>query len=156
MARIGAPIITVMLLSAVLAQSSDIKIISKSLFGGRPTHRYLGVTGGTAVLSVPLNFGAVGVIATMIGVQIRERGDSGLARNAARAVVCGFGASPLSIAIVMVVTFLPGISSWKLIAVSLPFAALYLLAGAMFREQEAPESKAVVGADEGARLFWGV
>src|SRR5690554_2889729 len=66
MARIGALIITVMLLSAVLAQSSDIKIISKSLFGGRPTHRYLGVTGGTAVLSVPLNFGAVGVIATMI------------------------------------------------------------------------------------------
>lgn len=158
MARIGALIITVMLLSAVLAQSNDIKIISRSLFSGRPAHRYLGVTTGTAVLSVPLNFGAVGVIATMIGVQIRERGDSGLARNAARAVVRGFGASPmaspLSIAIVMVVTFLPGLSSWKLIAASLPFAALYLVAGAVFREQEAPESKVVVGAVEGAGPAW--
>lgn len=158
MARISALIITVMLLSAVLAQSSDIKIISRSLFGGKASFRYLGMTGGTAILSVPLNFGAVGVIATMIGVQIKEKGDSALARNAARAVVRGFGASPmaspLSIAVVMTITFLPALTSWKLIAISLPFAAVYLFAGALFREPESPESKVVVAPESGAGAAW--
>lgn len=140
MARIGALIITVMLLSAVMGQSNDLKIIARSLFAGKSLVRYLGMSVGTALLAIPLNFGAVGVVATMIGVQVREQGDSALGRNAARAVVRGFGASPmaspLSIAIVMTVTFLPGLSSWKLIAVGLPVAILFLLAGAFAREQE--------------------
>lgn len=140
MARISALIITVMLLSAVLGQSNDLKVISRSLFAGHALFRYLGMTFGTALLAIPLNFGSVGVVATMIGLQVKEQGDSTLARNAARAVVRGFGASPmaspLSIAIVMTVTFLPGLSSWKLIALGLPVAILYLLAGALSRERE--------------------
>lgn len=140
LARIGSLIITVMLLSAVLAQSDDLKVISRSLFAGKANFRYFGMTLGTALLSVPLNFGAVGVIATMIGIQVNAHGDSPSARNAARAVIRGFGASPmaspLSIAIVMTVTLVPGLSSWKLIALGLPFGLLYLLAGGLAREAE--------------------
>lgn len=148
MARIGALIITVMLLSAVMGQSNDLKIIARSLFEGNSLVRYLGMTAGTALLSIPLNFGAVGVVATMIGVQIKEHGDSPLERNAARAVLRGFGASPmaspLSIAVVMTVTFLPGLSSWKLIAVGLPVAILFLMAGAIAREQEPPQAEVAI------------
>jgi hypothetical protein len=160
MARIGALIITVMLLSAVMGQSNDLKIISRSLFAGKSLVRYLGMTFGTALLSIPLNFGAVGVVATMIGVQVKEDGDSALGRNAARAVVRGFGASPmaspLSIAIVMTVTFLPGLSSWKLIAVGLPVAILYLLTGAFSREQEPARAEVSVLPDghESALFPW--
>jgi len=160
MARISALIITVMLLSAVLGQSNDLKLISRSLFGGKSVLRYVGMTSGTALLSVPLNFGAVGVIATMIGLQIKEQGDTPMARNAARAVVRGFGASPmaspLSIAIVMTVTFLPGLSSWKLIALGLPFALLYLFAGALARETEPLREKLAINTDEqeSALLPW--
>tara|TARA_R110000824_G_scaffold279626_3_gene467817 strand:- start:1198 stop:2535 length:1338 start_codon:yes stop_codon:yes gene_type:complete len=158
MARIGALIITVMLLSAVMGQSDDLKVISRSLFAGNSLVRYLGMTFGTALLSIPLNFGAVGVVATMIGVQVKEQGDSPLARNAARAVVRGFGASPmaspLSIAIVMTVTFLPELSSWKLIAVGLPVAILYLLAGALAREREPASAEvAVLPDDHESALF---
>lgn len=158
MARIGALIITVMLLSAVMGQSNDLKIISRSLFAGNSLVRYLGMTFGTALLSIPLNFGAVGVVATMIGLQVRDQGDSALARNAARAVVRGFGgspmASPLSIAIVMTVTFLPGLSSWKLIAVGLPVSVLYLLSGVLAREQEpAREEVAVLPDNHESALF---
>ena len=158
MARIGALIITVMLLSAVLGQSSDLKVISRSLFAGQSLFRYLGMTFGTALLSVPLNFGSVGVVATMIGVQVKERGDSALARNAARGVVRGFGASPmaspLSISIVMAVTLLPGLSSWKLIAAGLPFALLFLVSGALAREEESPRADvAIVPAAEQSALF---
>jgi hypothetical protein len=152
MARIGALIITVMLLSAVMGQSDDLKVISRSLFAGNALVRYLGMTFGTALLSIPLNFGAVGVVATMIGVQVKERSDNPLGRNAARAVVRGFGASPmaspLSIAIVMTVTFLPGLSSWKLIAVSFPVAILYLLGGAFAREREPVNAEATVLPDD--------
>ncbi|MEP1214188.1 MAG: hypothetical protein ABJM11_15500 [Marinobacter sp.] len=148
MARIGALIITVMLLSAVLGQSDDLKLISHSLFGGRSLFRYAGMTSGTALLSVPLNFGAVGVIATMIGLQVRDQGDSPMARNAARAVVRGFGASPmaspLSVAVVLTVTFLPALSSWKLIALGLPFAVFYLLAGTLSREDEPPREELAI------------
>ncbi len=160
MARIGSLIITVMLLSAVLGQSNDLKVISRSLFGGKSLFRYVGMTSGTAMLSIPLNFGAVGVIATMIGLQVKDQGDSPMARNAARAVIRGFGASPmaspLSIAIVMTVTFLPGLSSWKLIALGLPFALLYLFAGTFAREEEPPrEALLVDGAEpESALLPW--
>lgn len=160
MARIGALIITVMLLSAVMAQSRDLKIIARSLFAGKSLVRYMGMTVGTALLSIPLNFGAVGVVATMVGVQVKEKGDSALGRNAARAVVRGFGASPmaspLSIAIVMTVTFLPGLSSWKLIGVGLPVAVLFLVAGAYAREQEpARDDVAVLPEDhQPALLPW--
>lgn len=151
MARIGALIITVMLLSAVLGQSNDLKLISHSLFAGKSLFRYVGMTSGTALLAVPLNFGAVGVIATMIGLQVKGQGDSPMARNAARAVVRGFGASPmaspLSVAVVMTVTFLPGLSSWKLIALGLPFALLYLFAGALLREDESPREELAINAD---------
>ncbi|MFL1454067.1 hypothetical protein ACJO5Y_06450 [Marinobacter sp. GN3S48] len=160
MARIGALIITVMLLSAVLGQSSDLKVISRSLFAGRSLFRYLGMTFGTALLSVPLNFGAVGVVATMVGVQVKEQGDSALARNAARAVVRGFGASPmaspLSISIVMAVTFLPDLSSWKLIAAGLPFALLFLVTGALARDKEPPRSDVAIApaAEQSALFSW--
>ncbi|KAA1172314.1 hypothetical protein FWJ25_14060 [Marinobacter salinexigens] len=157
MTRIGSLIITVMLLSAVLSQSDDLKVISRSLFGGRAVFRYFGMTSGTALLSVPLNFGAVGVIATMIGLQVKEQGDSASARNAARAVVRGFGASPmaspLSIAIVMTVTLVPGLSSWKLIALGLPFAILYLLGGLLAREDE-PVRELADATNESALFPW--
>ena len=158
MARISALVITVMLLSAVLGQSEDLKVISRSLFGGNALFRYISMTLGTALLSVPLNFGAVGVVATMIGVQVRDKGDSVVARNAARAVVRGFGASPmaspLSISIVMTVTFLPGLSSWKLISVGLPFGILYLLAGCYFREREPAQAEAsLLAGDRVSALF---
>ncbi|MDF0749640.1 hypothetical protein NLU14_05295 [Marinobacter sp. 71-i] len=158
MARIGALIITVMLLSAVLGQSNDLKVISRSLFAGKSLFRYLGMTFGTALLSVPLNFGAVGVVATMVGVQVKEQGDSALARNAARAVVRGFGASPmaspLSISIVMTVTFLPDLSSWKLIAAGLPIAILFLVSGVLTREEEPPlEDVAIAPTAEQSALF---
>ncbi|WP_336270416.1 hypothetical protein [Vreelandella arctica] len=158
MARIGSLIITVMLLSAVMGQSNDLKIIASGLFAGNSLVRYLGMTIGTALLSIPLNFGAVGVVATMIGVQIREQGDSALGRNASRAVVRGFGASPmaspLSIAIVMTVTFLPGLPSWKLIAVGLPVAILFLLAGALAREQEPARAEVAVLSDDHESAFF--
>jgi hypothetical protein len=140
MAQIGALIITVMLLSAVLGQSNDLKVISRSLFAGKSLLRYLSMTFGTALLSIPLNFGAVGVVATMIGLQAKAQGDSALTHNAARAVVRGFGASPmaspLSISFVMTLTFLPNLPSWKLIALGLPVATFYLLAGTLAREEE--------------------
>ena len=154
MAGITGLILSVMLLSAVLGTSKDLAVISESLFGGRPVARYLGLSTGTGVLSIPLNFGSVGLIATMIGSQISQSGDSPAARNAARAVIRGFGASPmgspLSIAVVMTVTLLPGLHSWTLLTLSLPFALLYLVAGVWSREQETPRS----GPAETVSAFW--
>lgn len=150
MTRLTALIITVMLLSSMLGQSRDLDAISNSLFAGKPLTRYLSISFGTAFLSMPLNFGSVGVVGTMIGGQIRQLGDRAVTRNAARSVLRGFGASPitspLSISIVMTVTFLHGLSSWQLIAVSLPLAMLYLLAGALFREPEPAEHVPVPAA----------
>lgn len=141
MTRLTALILTVMLLSTLLGRSRDLERISASLFAGRPTVRYLSVTFGTTVLSVPLNFGSVGVVSSMIAGQVRRHGDSAMARNAARGTLRGFGASPtcspLSISVVMTVTFLPGLHSWQLISVSLPLATLYLLSGLLFTEREA-------------------
>lgn len=141
MTRLSALILTVMLLSSVLGNSSDLLRLSGSLFSGRPLARYYSLAFGTGLLSVPLNFGSVGVVGSLIGHRMREKGDSATSRNAVRAVVRGFAASPmcspLSISIVMTVTFLPGLQSWELIALSLPLAVLVLLVSAWQREPEA-------------------
>ncbi|GGY62505.1 hypothetical protein [Marinobacter zhanjiangensis] len=140
MTRLTALILTVMLLSTLLGRSNDLERISASLFAGRPTVRYLSVTFGTLVLAVPLNFGSVGVVSSMIAGQVRRQGESAMARNASRGTLRGFGASPtcspLSISVVMTVTFLPGLHSWQLIAFSLPLATVYLLSGLIFTERE--------------------
>lgn len=143
MTRLSALILTVMLLSSVLGNSRDLLRISGSLFSGRPLSRYYSLAFGTGLLSVPLNFGSVGVVGSLIGHRIRERGDSSTTRNAVRAVLRGFAVSPicspLSISVVMTVTFLPGLQSWELIALSLPVGILILLGGAWQREPELAE-----------------
>ncbi len=140
MTRLTALILTVMLLSTLLGGSRDLDLISASLFAGRPAVRYMSVTFGTTVLAVPLNFGSVGVVSSMIAGQLKKHGDSAMARNASRGTLRGFGASPicspLSISVVMTVTFLPGLHSWDLIAFSLPLAIVYLLSGLLFTERE--------------------
>ncbi|MBN7769183.1 hypothetical protein KUV44_01820 [Marinobacter daepoensis] len=140
MSAITGLVLSVMFLSAVLGRSQDLEVISRSLFRGRSMGRYLGLSVGTSTLSVPLNFGSIGLVAPMIGTQIRDGGESVATRNAARAVIRGFGASPmgspLSVAVVMTVTLLPGLESWSLLAWSVPFALAYLFAGACFRENE--------------------
>lgn len=140
MTRLTALILTVMLLSSVLGRFPDLGRISGSLFSGRPLGRYFSLTLGTAFLSVPLNFGSVGVVGALVGGRISERGDSAVTRNAARATLRGFGASPicspLSISVVVTLTFLPDLPGWQLIACSLPLALLYLLGGALLRDPE--------------------
>ena len=140
MTRLSALILTVMLLSSVLGNSADLLKSSGSLFSGKPLARYYSLAFGTGLLSVPLNFGSVGVVGSMIGHRIRGRGDSAMTRNAVRAVIRGFAVSPicspLSISVVMTVTFLPGLQSWELIALSLPVGVLILLGGAWQREPE--------------------
>lgn len=149
MTRLSALILTVMLLSSVLGNSRDLIAISTSLFGGRPLARYYSLAFGTGLLSVPLNFGSVGVVGSLIGHRIRDKGDSATTRNAVRAVLRGFAVSPicspLSISVVMTVTFLPGLHSWELIALSLPLGIGILLAGALQRE---PESSAMDEPDD--------
>ncbi|SET71786.1 hypothetical protein [Marinobacter segnicrescens] len=149
MTRLSALILTVMLLSSVLGNSRDLLRISGSLFSGQPLARYYSLAFGTGLLSVPLNFGSVGVVGSLIGHRIREKGDSPMTRNAVRAVLRGFAVSPicspLSISVVMTVTFLPGLQSWELIALSLPLGVLILLGGAWQREEE---SRVVAGEEE--------
>jgi hypothetical protein len=139
-ARLTALVIAVMLLSATLGRSRDLAVLSGSLFAGRPLPRYLGVTFATGFFAVPLNFGAVGVMSAMIQQVIERRGDSALTRNAARAVLRGFAlasfCSPLSISVVITLTFLRHLPLWQLIALSGPLAIGYLLLGAAFREPE--------------------
>lgn len=155
MTRLSALILTVMLLSSVLGNASDLLRISGSLFSGRPLARYYSLAFGTGLLSVPLNFGSIGVVGSLIGHRIREKGDSVMTRNAVRAVLRGFAVSPicspLSISVVMTVTFLPGLHSWELIALSLPMGILILLGGAWQREPEAQELPA--GDDTRAGLW---
>ncbi len=140
-ARLSALVIAVMLLAGTLGKSRDLGALSGSLFAGRPLPRYLSVTFATGFLAVPLNFGSVGVMSAMVSRVKEMHGDSALARNAARAVLRGFAlasiCSPLSISVVITLTFLPGLRLWELIAVSLPFAIAYMLLGSAFRENEA-------------------
>ncbi len=155
MTRLTALIITVMLLSSMLGKSADLGVISKSLFAGSPLARYYSVTFGTAFLSIPLNFGSVGVVATMIQGEKDQQGDSAITRNASRGVLRGFGASPifspLSISIVLTVTFVPFLHSWQIIAISLPLAVGYLLIGALFLEPESPGYQPVAAPEPGTR-----
>ncbi|MBF5056633.1 hypothetical protein Y5W_01927 [Alcanivorax sp. 521-1] len=154
MAILTALIISVILLSAVLGRSRDLARLSSSLFAGRAVTRYYSLTFGTAFLSIPLNFGAVGVVAALVADRINSRGHSARTRNAARATLRGFAAaplcSPLSISVAVVLTFLPGLQGWQLIGMGLPVAVLFLLAGALFREPEAgepaPAEEVVAGA----------
>ncbi len=162
MAGITGLILAVMLLSAVLSTSKDLAAISRSLFGGRSVARYLGLSLGTGVLAIPLNFGSVGLVATMIGKQVQDGGDDAATRNASRAVIRGFGASPmgspLSIAVALTVTLLPGLASWTLLVWSMPFALSYLMVGVWFREKELGASPSLsvsdVSGEDDLRAFW--
>ncbi len=139
-ARLGALVIAVLLLSGTLGASSDVRVLSASVAGGRPLARYLGVAFATGVLAVPLNFGAVAVMSALVARIGQQRGDGALARNTARAVLRGFAlasvCSPLSIAVVLTLTLLPGLRLLELISASAPFALVFLLLGAAFREPE--------------------
>ena len=147
-------IISVILLSAVLSRSRDLARLSSSLFGGGSLTRYYSLTFGTAFLSIPLNFGAVGVVAALVADRINGRGHSAGTRNAARATLRGFAAaplcSPLSISVAVVLTFLPGLQGWQLIGMGLPVAVLFLLAGALFREPEADDAAPMEEGTAGA------
>ncbi|MFT5643541.1 MAG: hypothetical protein ACI83P_001088, partial [Janthinobacterium sp.] len=162
-ARLTTLVIAVMLLSATLGASRDLETLSASLFSGQPLSRYLGVTFATGVLAIALNFGAVGVMSTLIGRVIGLRGDCALTRNAARAVLRGFAfasmCSPLSVSIVITLTFLPDLPGWHLIGVGLPCAIGYLLLGALFRDDESAQGQAQpqeqnAGATQARMLAW--
>lgn len=138
--RLVGLILSVMLLSAVLGRSQDLQRISTSLFGGKSLTRYLSLAFGTALVSIPLNFGSVAVVGSLVGERIRADGDSPATRNATRAVLRGFGTSPsfspLSISVVLTLTLLPGLKSSHLMAVALPFAVLMVFLGLIWREPE--------------------
>lgn len=162
MAKITGLVLSVMLLSAVLGTSRDLSVISQSLFRGNSVARYLGLSLGTGILAIPLNFGSVALVATMIGKQVNIAGDDAATRNASRAVIRGFGASPmgspLSIAVVMTVMLLPGLTSWSLLVWSIPFAVLYMVVGTWFSEAEefVDDSMGVIGdhACDEYSAFW--
>lgn len=141
--RLSGLILSVMLLSSVLSRTRDLQRISTSLFGGRPLGRYLSLTFGTALVSVPLNFGSVAVVGSLVAQRIRERGDSPATRNATRAVLRGFGTaptfSPLSISVALTLTLLPGLGIVELLAVVVPFVVGMVFLGVIWRESE-PES----------------
>ena len=138
--RLSALVVAVMLLAHVLGNSHHLAIISEHLFAGRALTRYVSITFGTLFLAMPLNFGSVSVVSTLIGREISSHGDSRGTRNAARAVLRGFGSaslcSPLSIAVVLTLTLVPGLHGWQLIGLTFPLAAGYLLFGTAFREVE--------------------
>lgn len=161
--RLTALIVAVMLLAHVLGNSRHLAIISEHLFAGRALTRYLSITFGTLFLAMPLNFGSVSVVSTLIGREISAHGDSQGTRNAARAVLRGFGSaslcSPLSIAVVLTLTLVPGLRGWQLIALTFPLAAGYLLFGTVFREDEnqahQPSERAVPEQVLTSWLFFG-
>ncbi|AMQ89230.1 hypothetical protein [Marinobacter sp. LQ44] len=156
MTRLAGLILSVMLLSSVLAGSRDLQRISSSLFSGKPGTRYASLAFGTALVSVPLNFGSVAVVGSLISERIRRSGDSAATRNSTRAVLRGFGVSPiwspLSISVALTLTLLPSLGGAQLIGLSLPFAMLVLLAGFLWRE---PESQLATGsADSAGAAAW--
>lgn len=157
MMQLAGLILAVMLLSSVLSRSRDLQRISTSLFSGQPLHRYLSLTFGTALVSIPLNFGSVVVVGSLVRERIRGDGDSPATRNATRAVVRGFGASPcfspLSISIVLTLTLLTGLNSMALIAVSIPFVIVMVLLGLIWREPE-PATAAISHHQPASAASW--
>ncbi|GGE62836.1 hypothetical protein GCM10011533_14040 [Streptosporangium jomthongense] len=140
MSRLAGLILAVMLLSSVLGRTRDLQQISASLFGGKPLVRYLSLSFGTSLVSIPLNFGSVAVVGSLVGERVRTRGDSPATRNATRAVLRGFGVSPtfspLSISVVLTLTLLPGLGSLQLLLFTVPFSAALVLCGLIWREPE--------------------
>jgi len=157
MTRLAGLILSVMLLSSVLAGSRDLQRISGSLFSGKPDARYASLAFGTALVSVPLNFGSVAVVGSLISERIRRSGDSAATRNSTRAVLRGFGVSPiwspLSISVALTLTPLPTLGGAQLIGLSLPFAILVLLAGFLWREPE-PQLEAGAAVDTAGAEAW--
>lgn len=154
MTRLAGLILSVMLLSSVLAGSRDLQRISSSLFSGSARGRYASLAFGTALVSVPLNFGSVAVVGSLVAERIHRAGDSSATRNSTRAVLRGFGVSPmwspLSISVALTLTLLPGLGGAQLLAISLPFSLIVLCAGFLWRE---PEPDIVpAAADEKAGL----
>ncbi len=140
MSRLAGLILAVTLLASVLGRTSDLQQISASLFSGKPPVRYLSLAFGTALVSIPLNFGSVAVVGSLVGERIRSDGDSPATRNATRAVLRGFGVSPtfspLSISVVLTLTLLPGLGSLQLLLLTIPFSTALLLFGLIWREPE--------------------
>lgn len=156
--RIASLIIAVMLLSSVLGAGSQISAISSSLFYGAPKKRYLGLVLGTSVLSIPLNFGSIAILGSLLSDQKRRQGDSASIRNASRAILRGFAAtplySPLAISIALTLTLLPSVSTGQLLSITAPLSLLFILAGFRFRESEVTQAAPVVvgEADVGSWL----
>ena len=161
MTRLAGLMLAVMLLSNVLARTEDLQQISVSLFGGKPLARYLSLAFGTSLVSVPLNFGSVAVVGSLVGERIRRNGDSESTRNATRAVLRGFGVapmfSPLSISVVLTLTLLPQVSLLSLLLLAVPFSVLMVLAGLHWREPEPLQSteRSVNRAGAGSWLRFG-
>ncbi|MCM0613764.1 hypothetical protein KFJ24_14860 [Marinobacter sediminum] len=157
MSRLAGLVLAVMLLSSVLGRSRDLQRISASLFGGKPLTRYLSLSFGTSLVSVPLNFGSVAVVGSLVGERIRRSGDSEATRNATRAVLRGFGVSPtfspLSISVVLTLTLLPGLSSVQLLSLSVPFSIVLVLAGLFWREPESGQ-ETVAPEDQAGLATW--
>ncbi|RKR72056.1 hypothetical protein [Marinobacter nauticus] len=161
MTRLAGLMLAVMLLSNVLARTEDLQQISVSLFGGKPLARYLSLAFGTSLVSVPLNFGSVAVVGSLVGERIRRNGDSESTRNTTRAVLRGFGVapmfSPLSISVVLTLTLLPQVSLLSLLLLAVPFSVLMVLAGLHWREPEPLQSteRSVNRAGAGSWLRFG-
>ena len=161
MTRLAGLMLAVMLLSNVLARTEDLQQISVSLFGGKPLARYLSLAFGPSLVSVPLNFGSVAVVGSLVGERIRRNGDSESTRNATRAVLRGFGVapmfSPLSISVVLTLTLLPQVSLLSLLLLAVPFSVLMVLAGLHWREPEPLQSteRSVNRAGAGSWLRFG-
>ena len=161
MSRLAGLMLAVMLLSNVLARTEDLQKISVSLFGGKPLARYLSLAFGTSLVSVPLNFGSVAVVGSLVGERIRRNGDSESTRNATRAVLRGFGVapmfSPLSISVVLTLTLLPQVSLLSLLLLAVPFSVVMVLAGLHWREPEPLQSteRSVNRAGAGSWLRFG-
>nr|WP_099092598.1 hypothetical protein [Marinobacter salinus] len=157
MSRLAGLVLAVMLLSSVLGRSRDLQRISASLFGGKPLTRYLSLSFGTSLVSVPLNFGSVAVVGSLVGERVRRSGDSEATRNATRAVLRGFGVSPtfspLSISVVLTLTLLPGLSSVQLLSLSVPFSIVLVLAGLFWREPESGQ-ETVAPEDQAGFATW--
>lgn len=157
MTRLAGLVLAVMLLSNVLGRSGDLQRISASLFGGKPLTRYLSLAFGTSLVSIPLNFGSVAVVGSLVGERIRRGGDSAATRNATWAVLRGFGVSPtfspLSISVVLTLTLLPDLGSIELLSLAIPFSVVLILMGLFWRDPETGQEE-VAPSDKAGMASW--